>query len=246
MGSGGVGRCRIEQSPMQEIAQEIMARRIALGLLWLGFVSYAFLLAPPDRPDTLELIKNLSMGQVAGVNPLIVSLFNLMGIWPMVYSCVMFADGRGQKVRAYPFALAAFGVGAFALLPYLVLRQPNLAFTGQKTWLLKILDSRWLGVLLWLGTVALLGYGLTQGNWSDFVRQWQTSRFIHVMSLDFCVLCLVFSALLKDDMARRGLTQAWIFWVVALVPLLGAVTYLALRPPLTVVEPTGLDRALAM
>lgn len=219
-------------SKLRCVFPEIMARKIALGLLWLGFVSYAFLLAPPDRPDTFELIKNLSTGQVAGINPLIVALFNLMGIWPMIYSSLMFADGRGQKVRAYPFALASFGVGAFALLPYLILRQPNPVFTGQKTLLLKIFDSRWLGIGLALGTVGLLGYGLTQGNWSDFVQQWQTSRFIHVMSWDFCLLCLVFSVLLKDDLARRGLTQSWIFWTVALVPLLGAVSYLALRPPL--------------
>ena len=209
-----------------------MARKIALGLLWLGFVSYAFLLAPPDRPDTFDLIKNLSTGQVAGINPLVVALFNIMGIWPMIYSSLLFADGRGQKVRAYPFALASFGVGAFALLPYLILRQPHGTFTGQKTLLLKIFDSRWLGILLAAGTVGLIGYGVTQGNWGDFVQQWQASRFIHVMSLDFCLLCLLFSNLLRDDMSRRGLTQPWIFWSVAIVPLLGAVSYLVLRPRL--------------
>ena len=214
------------------MARRITAREISLGLLWLGFTSYAFLLAPPDRPDTFELIKNLSTGQIAGINPLIVALFNIMGVWPMIYSCLIFADGRGQKVRAYPFALASFAVGAFALLPYLILRQPNSTFVGQKNLLLKILDSRALGVLLGLGAVGLVGYGLTQGDWSDFGQQWRTSRFIHVMSLDFCLLCLLFPTLLRDDMARRGLSQHWIFWSVAIVPLLGAVTYLSLRPPL--------------
>ena len=51
------------------------------------------------------------------------------------------------------------------------------------------------------------------------------------MSLDFCLLCLLFPTLLGDDMARRGLTDKRIFWAVSLVPLLGAIAYLALRPP---------------
>ena len=33
-------------------------------------------------------------------------------------------------------------------------------------------------------------------------------------------------------MARRGLHNPQIFWAVSLVPLLGAVAYLTLRPPI--------------
>ena len=110
-----------------------MTRKLIFGLLWLGFVSYAFFLAPPDNfPESLELIKNLSTGNWQGINPLIISLFNIMGIWPFVYSAVVFFDGRNQKIPAWPFASAAFGLGAFALLPYLALREPNQTFIGEK------------------------------------------------------------------------------------------------------------------
>jgi hypothetical protein len=34
-----------------------MMRKITFGLLWLGFISYAFFFAPPEQPDTFELIK---------------------------------------------------------------------------------------------------------------------------------------------------------------------------------------------
>lgn len=216
-----------------------MVRTIGFLLLWVGFASYAFVLAPPDQPDTLELIKNLSTGQVEGINPLIIALFNIMGLWPLIYCCVLFLDGRGQKLPAWLFATASFGVGAFALLPYLALRQPNPSFEGQKNWFLKIFDSRYLGAILATGAIGLVSYGLTEGNWSDFVQQWQTSRFIHVMSLDFCLLCLVFPALLKDDMARRGLTDARLFWAIALLPLFGPVFYLILRPPVQEQEQAG-------
>lgn len=208
-----------------------MVRKVGFWLLWLGFVAYAFLLAPPNQPDTFELIKNLSTGQWEGINPLIVSLFNIMGVWPIIYSCLLFIDGRGQKIPAAPFATLSFGVGAFALLPYLALREPNSKFVGQKNIFLKILDSRLTGIALSIGAITIITYGLN-GDWGDFVQQWQTSRFIHVMSLDFCLLCILFSALLGDDMARRGMKNPAIFWLTALIPLFGPLAYLCLRSPL--------------
>ncbi|QIR38246.1 DUF2834 domain-containing protein [Tolypothrix sp. PCC 7910] len=208
-----------------------MTRKIGFGLLWLGFIVYAFFLAPPDRPDTFELIKNLSIVQWQGINPLVIALFNIMGIWPVIYSAVVLFDGRGQKIRAWPFAIASFAVGAFALLPYLALRQPNPQFQGKKNAVLKLLDSRVTGVGLTIATVILVAYGL-QGNWSEFVQQWQTSRFIHVMSLDFALLCLLFPTLVRDDMARRAWKNPALFWLITLIPLFGPLIYLCVRPPL--------------
>lgn len=214
---------------------QTMVRKIGFGLLWVGFVTYAFLLAPPDQPDTLYLIKNLSTGQWEGINPLIVSLFNIMGVWPMIYSCLLFIDGRAQKIPAWPFASVSFGVGAFALLPYLALREPSTEFPGKKNAFLNLLDSRLTGVVLTIGAVILVAYGLGNGDWGNFVQQWQTSRFIHVMSLDFCLLCLLFPALLGDDMGRRGLKNPQLFWLTALIPLFGPLIYLCVRPPLPAV-----------
>ena len=96
-----------------------MVRKIGFSLLWLAFIGYAFLLAPPAQPDTFELIKNLSLSNTEGINPLIIALFNLMGIWPLIYGCLLFIDGRGQKIPAWPFAIGSFALGAFVLIPYL-------------------------------------------------------------------------------------------------------------------------------
>jgi hypothetical protein len=208
-----------------------MNRKIGFGLLWLILVIYAFVFAPPDQPDTVDLIINLSTGKWDGINPIIVSLFNIMGVWPLIYSALTFIDGRQQKIPAWLFSTASFGVGAFALLPYLALRQPNQEFIGSKNLFLKILDSRWLGIALTIGSLFLLSYGLLNGDWADFAQQWKTSRFIHVMSLDFCLLCLLFPALLGDDMAKRGLQNSALFWVVTLLPLFGPLLYLCIRPP---------------
>lgn len=209
-----------------------MPKNIAFGLLWLGFISYAFFFAPPDQPDTFELIKNLSTGQLQGINPLVIALFNIMGIWPLIYSAVLFIDGRGQKIPAWPFATASFAVGAFALLPYLALRETNKQFVGKKNILIKLLDSRFTGITLTIGAAILVSYGLQRGDWGNFIQQWQTSRFIHVMSLDFCLLSLLFPTLLGDDMARRGWKDHPLFWLFALIPLFGPLLYLCVRPPL--------------
>jgi len=226
-------------------------RKISFTLLWLGFSVYAFAFAPPPQPDTLETIIQLSSGQWSDLNPAIVALFNLMGIWPMIYACLMLIDGVSQKIPAWPFVTASFAVGAFALLPYLALREPNPTFgaektegektegektEGEKTKLLGVLDSRWMGRAIALGSFALLSYGLFNGSWSDFVQQWQTSQFIHVMSLDFCMLCAIVSPLVKDDMAKRGMDNSALFWIATLVPLLGVAFYLSVRSPLKVGE----------
>ncbi|MEM9924744.1 MAG: DUF2834 domain-containing protein [Cyanobacteria bacterium P01_D01_bin.50] len=206
-------------------------RKILFWLLWVGFATYAFVFAPPDQPDTFEVIKNLSTGEWEGINPLIISLFNIMGVFPLIYSCMVFIDGRGQKIPAWLFATLSFGVGAFALIPYLALREANPNFVGKKNAFIKLLDSRITGIALSIGAIILVFYGLG-GNWEDFFRQWQTSRFIHVMSLDFCLLCLLFPALLGDDMAKRGMKNPILFWFVTLIPLFGPLVYLSVRKPL--------------
>jgi hypothetical protein len=208
----------------------------AIAALWLGFSFYAFALAPPANPNTLDLITNLSTQNLTGINPLIVYLFNIMGVIPLLYSAVLYADGRGQKIPAWPFAVGSFFLGAFALLPYFVLRRSNPKFIGSKNRLIRFWDSRWTGVFITIVAVTLLLLGLSQGDWADFVAQWRSDRFIHVMSLDFCVLSLVFPVLLRDDLARRGMDAKY-FWPIALVPLLGPLVYLVLRS--RIVEPTG-------
>ena len=209
-----------------------MLKKVGFLLLWLGFIGYSFLLAPADDPDTLTLIQNLSTGHLEGINPYIISLFNLMGILPIMYASLLIVDGRGQKIPATPFVIGSFFLGAFALLPYLALRQPNPNFEGEKNLLLKILDSRILGIILTIAISVLLVFAILNGNWNDFIQQWQTSRFIHVMSLDFCLLSLLFPSIIGDDLAKRGIKNKGIFGAIALVPLLGTLLYLSLHPPL--------------
>lgn len=211
-----------------------MIRKITLWLIWVGFITYILLLAPPFHlSETLTLLKNLLTGQWTKIDAIILSLFSLIGVWIQIYSCLLFIDGRMQKIPFWPFALASLGAGVIGLIPYLALREETQEFSGQKDGFLKLLDSRSTGVVLMLFTLGLLAYGLLAGNWGDFWQQFQGDRFINGMSLAFCLFCLLFPTVLGDDMARRGfLSNSQLFWVIALVPLLGSLAYLCWRSPL--------------
>ncbi|WP_310414043.1 DUF2834 domain-containing protein [Chamaesiphon sp. OTE_8_metabat_110] len=232
------------------------SNQLIFGTLWLLFTGYAFLLAPPvgeaspleNRSDTLQLIIDLSTGKWDGINPLVIALFNLMGVLPMIYACLMLIDGKTQKLRAGLFSAASFGVGAFAILPYLALRvsdpanrvgvasplenRPS-ASPIERNGIIKLVDSRWLGISLTIATIVLLSYGISQGNFADFAQQWQTNRFIHVMSLDFCLLTLLLPVLIPDDMKRRHFDNPKLVNALSLIPLFGALYYLCTRPNLS-------------
>jgi len=211
-----------------------MGRKIALWLVWTGFIAYILLLAPPFHPEeTQELIKKLLTGEWANINPIILSLFALIGVWLQIYSCLLFIDGRMQEISFWPFALVSVVTGVVGLFPYLALREANQEFSGQRDVFLKLLDSRSTGIVLMLFTIGLLGYCFLTGDWKDFIQQFQSDRFINGMSLAFCLFYLLFPTILGDDMARRGfLSNSQLFWVTALVPLLGPLAYLCWRPTL--------------
>ncbi|MGI2908146.1 hypothetical protein [Tolypothrix sp. VBCCA 56010] len=207
--------------------------KIAFWLLWAGFIAYILLLSPPlHLEQTLTLLKNIFTLNFAEINPIILSLFALIGIWLLIYSGLLFIDGRMQSIPFYPFALASVASGVIGLIPYLALRNSNQEFSGQKDAFLNLLDSRFFGVVLSLSTIAIFAYGFGFGDWDDFVQQFLSDRFIHGMSLAFCLFCLLFPTVLGDDMARRSWNNLQIFWTVTLLPLIGPLIYLCLRPSL--------------
>ena len=159
-------------------------------------------------------------------------MFNLLGVWPMMFAAVLLADAAGRRLPAWPFVIGSFFSGAFAVLPYLALRDDHGDFPGERRAFVRFFDARATGVLLALSTLALVAYGLT-GSPAVYAEWFEADALVHIMTIDFCLLCLIFPTVLGDDMARRGLQSRTLFWAVSLVPLLGPASYLALRPRLT-------------
>lgn len=212
-----------------------MDRRSILWLIWIGFIGYVLFLSPPLQPDTLKPLQTLLSGSLPSINPVILSLFSMIGIWILIYSCLIFPDGKMQRLPAWMFILASAGTGVLALIPYLALREPNPQFSGAKDGWLQIWDSSLTGLILAFSTLVLLALALFLGDWPAFWQEFSTNRFVHAMTLAFVLFALLFPypTLLSDDMARRGLTSDSDFfrWV-AFIPLFGPLLYLCLRPPL--------------
>lgn len=213
-----------------------MLRKFLFGSIWLALVTYTIVVSTSKSSfsEDFELIINLSLGRLEGINPIITAIFYLMGIFPVIYAAFLLFDAKEAKISPYPFAIASIGVGAFALLPYLALRQPHTTENIEKNWLLKILDSRLLAIISSLTIIILVTWGITQGNWSDFAVQWQTSQFVQIMSLDFCILSCILPTVVPADLERRRIKSKKFFWLATLIPVLGTLIYWCFRPQLPV------------
>jgi len=212
-----------------------MARKLFFGSIWLALSIYAIASSTwltSNMESDFNLITRMSTGQLSGINPLLVAVFYIMGIFPFVYAAFILFENHEKQVSPYPFFLGSMGLGAFVLLPYLALRQPQGTWNGQKNLLQKALDSRLMAVSASVALIGLLTWGIAQGDWSDYISQWQTTQFVHVMTIDFCLLCILFPAVLKDDFERRGVEGG--LKAIAYIPLFGALIYWCLRPQLPV------------
>jgi len=108
---------------MPSFLTPLLLRRSALSALLLADVLYAAFAAPKGDPPG-NLFVSLALGQGPARNPAVWGVFQLLGIVPLMYWALLFPDGRGQRVWAWPFALGMMALGALALLPYLILRRP--------------------------------------------------------------------------------------------------------------------------
>lgn len=234
------GKLRLLESDKSSVNQTVMNQKLLLWLLWASFIVYLLFLAPPlDWGSTKLLLIKLITLQWNAINPVILALFSLVGVWILIYSSLLFFDGRMQALPFYPFALFALGSGVIGLIPYLAWREPNTEFTGTKDWWLSILDSRSTGIALILFTVGLLIYALIGGDWGEYWQLFKNDRFINGMSLAFGLFCLLFPIILGDDMTRRGyLRESQLFWFIALVPLFGPLFYLCWRSPIRATSST--------
>lgn len=201
-----------------------LSRLVAL-VTWLLLLTTAFLFSPPAAPDTNDVIRRMLVGQLEGINVSLFALFNVMGVLPMSFLAVLVFDAKAQRVPKWPFVMASFALGAYALLPYLVLRQWELPRRPAETWWLRLLASRLLGVVLTALGLTLVALFVT-GDVRGFVTLVRTQQFPFAMALDFAA-CWVLGALLGAEEARVR-QQAALQWL-SLVPVLGVPLVLALR-----------------
>lgn len=159
--------------------------KLAAAALWLALVGVAFFTSPPAAPDTTALIVKMATGQLEGVNLSLFGLFNLMGVWPFAMIVALRFDRPWWK---WPFLLASFVGGAFALLPYLAARSWLLPQVEPRDLLGRILANRWVSRALVLGGVVFGGFFLF-GDLQGFGALFRAQQFPYVMTFDFFAFC---------------------------------------------------------
>ena len=155
--------------------------RLASLALWLALLAAAFLTSPPAAPDTGDQVVRMLTGQLQGLNLSLFALFNLMGVWPAAMAVWLRFDASPFK---WPFIAGAFALGAFALLPWLVLRPWGAPAVPPRSWAGRLLGRR--GLHLGLAAAGgALGVLFLAGDLAGFAALWRTQQFPYVMSLDF-------------------------------------------------------------
>ncbi|CAK9315534.1 unnamed protein product [Citrullus colocynthis] len=227
---------------------------ILLFVLWAGLMFYVFNLAPNQTPSTdlyfLKKLLNLKSDDGFKMNEVLVSLWYLMGLWPLVYAMLLLPSGRSSNsnVPVWPFLGLSFFLGAYGLLPYFVLWKPPPPPVEEdqlKRWPLNFLESKFTAGITFAAGLGILFYaGLAGENvWKEFYQYFRESRFIHAMSIDFMLLSSFAPFWVYNDMsARKWFDKGYWLLPLSLVPFLGPALYLILRP-LPTTTPVPLNTA---
>lgn len=170
--------------------------RVAPAVIWVLLLGLAVFVAPPSE-NTWALVVQLAMFQ--GPDPLLVAIFQLMGVWPFWYGRKLWRD-HGLIAL---LALASFAVGAFALMPALALRDPDRPLRTSPAWLVGLCRSLAVRAVLIAVTVGLAAYGLLFGDWGEALRIGLNDGFVFTYCLDFLALTLMYPVLLAQERRRE-------------------------------------------
>lgn len=203
-------------------------RQPAFLVILVLLILYATLYAPGSNMENLSLILRMYSADFRSVNPLVFTIFNLLGVWPMVYAVLVIEEAEAQPFQVWPFILLSFFMGGFIYLIYFSIRTPVYE-AGAKTGLQKRVENRRNMVILLLVGLSLVLYGLIYGDWGMFMKSFWNNGLVHIMSIDFLLISLLFPLLMKDDMIRRNdysLSELSIF---SILSVMGALLYLNRR-----------------
>ncbi|XP_057526912.1 uncharacterized protein LOC130806037 isoform X1 [Amaranthus tricolor] len=227
---------------------------ILLFFFWAALMYYVFNLCPNQTPSRdlyfLKKLSNLVGDDGFRMNQVLVSLWYIMGLWPIVYAMLLLPSGRSSKssIPVWPFVTLSFFGGAYALLPYFIVWRPPpppVEESELSRWPLNFLESKFTAGFLGAAGLGLIVYaGLALDDWKEFYQYFRESKLVHATSLDFSLLSAFAPFWVYNDMTARKCYDktAWLL-PVSIIPFLGPALYLFLRPPLTTM-PVSLESTL--
>ncbi|XP_031477609.1 uncharacterized protein LOC116248779 isoform X2 [Nymphaea colorata] len=181
---------------------------VLLFVFWAGVMYYVFQLAPDQTPFQVQYCLTIP-----------------------TLNC-----SSRSRVAVWPFVLLSFFGGAYALIPYFVLWKPPLPTVDEaelKKWPLSFLESKITAGVVAAAGFCLVAYAVMSSgeDWREFYQYFRESKFIHAMSLDFSLFTAFSPFWIYNDMtARRWYSRGSWLLPLSLVPFLGPLLYLVLRP----------------
>ncbi|CAA7023669.1 unnamed protein product [Microthlaspi erraticum] len=232
-----------EKTEIQDEARD-WTSSVLLFALWGALLYYCFNLAPDQTPTQdlyfLNKLLNLKSDDGFRMNQILVGLWYIMGLWPLVYGMLLLPTGRSKTPPAWPFVVLSFFGGVYALLPYFALwnpPSPPVSEAEVRQWPLNILESKVTAAVTLVAGLGIILYAVVgnSGDWKEFYQYFRESKFIHVTSLDFCLLSAFAPFWVYNDMTARKWFDKGGRWLlpVSAVPFLGPSLYLLLRPALS-------------
>lgn len=234
-----------EQSTESGLGVNIVS--VGLLVLWLALGTYALTMSPNQTPYRdqifIKLLTGITSDPTFKVNQVYFSIFNIIGIYTFMFQCLLIPGGRsGNKIPAWPFVVASYGLGCFALLPYMALQTPlpgnvlpppkeelegwnKLAMKGAETTVLP-------GIALAGATYLLYNmFSASGAAWLDYIKLFDESRLVHISTIDLCVLATLCPYWMSNDAELRGWKdREKLLPILSVLPVVGPATYLLLRP----------------
>ncbi|PRO64376.1 hypothetical protein [Alkalicoccus urumqiensis] len=189
------------------------------GIVFLLLTIYA-LLAPGAGAGNDPYLASLATGRFEEVDPLVTAVFSMLGVYPLLFAALLLPKDQ-YRLPAWPFVLASFVTGAFAILPYLFLRGKKAREVPRGPgFLQRAFSSRlYLLLILLLSLAAYIAAG--NGSGSAYAEAYTASSLVSVMSVDFLVVIWLARDILRTDWQPPRLWASWIPGIGPALVLLG-------------------------
>ncbi|MCA0985393.1 hypothetical protein LCL89_15265 [Halobacillus yeomjeoni] len=197
-----------------------MIRQVLFFCAWVIFILYAWLGAPAGDEGYLRQLVLMNDPE-----PLLLTVFSLLGIYPIAFGIFLLRHDHA-RVPAWPFVAGSFMLGAFALMPYFFSSTSAVRSVRTPKGILKFIQKDFLLLSLVGISIFLIVQGFWQGSLEIYLQAFFTSRFVHVMTIDFFVLSLLSIYVIRWDEKKRdrGGTMAWF----GVLPVIGLLIYCAI------------------
>lgn len=149
-----------------------------LLITYILFLSYTLISLTAERSTTLDFMALFTFDG----DMLLVMIFNMLGVFPVYYLMVALRYEK-QKPYVYVFFALGFMLGAFAVIPGLLLLK------GDK----KPMSRKKQGIFIALSFILLLMLltGFIFGDLNAYWRLFLNDQFVHIMTVDLIVLILI-------------------------------------------------------